>query len=546
MSRSAASSYAPRAQQKNFGAALFRAAHEFPQREAFITSTTRWSYEELLNRALVVGSALRARGLRTDARIGLLMESSPEFVELVAGAALVGVVPVLFNIDISAEDLIMHLTSLGVEALFVAGSKRHDLIGTVVTALASLATNPHAHFAEEAPRIRHFFSIEPTAVGFFEEYAVFTATGTRDDATVERNALSRGPASWLAVVFTSGATGTPTACGISHLNLLCKVQAFNGRFALEGDSRVWLPLPMFQIGFLMMLVNAITAGATLMTSDTFEPKETLRLLTHERVTHAFPIYATYWLPIIYMPEFMPSDLPMLSHVCLLGPRELLQRAQLALPQCVVLNIYGVVEGGGVSCMSYADDPQELRFGTAGTPFPGHELRIADPVSGTLRKTNEIGEIQMRGNGVIGEYLADSTRTGQQFLAGGWFRTGDLGSLDSAGVLRYCGRLSEILAIGDDNVPAILIETAICNHPAVAVAQVVARSDARLGEVAAAFVEVKRGAELSSRDLLAHCRHQMKETHVPRYITFVHEWPISASRIRKQALVELPLGQRLLD
>jgi fatty-acyl-CoA synthase len=513
--------------------------------DALVLPDTRWSYRELVDRAFVAGSALRAAGLRYGDRIGLLMDTSPEFVELLAGAALIGIVAVLFNPDVSADELAAHLTKLDVEIIFASQPKRRDLLGAIIAALPPLISSSEHQGTERASRARRFITVGNNPSAFFDHYTTFIAAGSRRDSSIAVAAANITAASTLAIVFTSGATGTPAACAISHLNVLCKTEAFVQTLGLNRYSRLWSPLPMFQTGFLIAFLLTITAGAALVTSARFEAAESSTLITQERVTHAFPIYATYWLPIIYRPEFRPSDHSELTRICLLGPADMLRRAQLALPHCVITNIYGTVESAGVCCMSNADDPQSLRLATAGTPLPGIELRVVDPLTGALRKSNEIGEVQMRGIGVIDGYFADPQRTAQYFDADGWFRTGDLGSLNERNMLRYCGRLSDMLTIDGESIPATILENSLCSHPAVAVAQVLGRADPAHGEISVAFIQIRRGAMLGANDVIEFCRGQMKESHIPRYIAFVDEWPISASRIRKQVLAELAVGPRLL-
>src|SRR5690606_12450973 len=112
-------------------------------------------------------------------------------------------------------------------------------------------------------------------------------------------------------------------CGINHRQLFCSVNSFIERFELSSGSRLWLPLPMFQVGFLMPLASTISVGASLIACERFDPVSALRALVEERITHAFPIYATYWLPVLYQPGFRPSELIDLAHAVLLGPTNLL-------------------------------------------------------------------------------------------------------------------------------------------------------------------------------------------------------------------------------
>ena len=125
---------------------------------------------------------------------------------------------------------------------------------------------------------------------------------------------------------------------------------------------------------------------------------------------------------------------------------------------------------------------------------------------------------------------------------GWFHTGDWGSLDELGRISYHGRLKDMLKIGGENVAAVELESFLASHPAVAIVQVVGVPDDHLVEVAAAFVELSPGAELSEDELVAFCRGAIASYKIPRYVRFVDEWPMSATKIQKAKLREQLLAE----
>lgn len=122
-------------------------------------------------------------------------------------------------------------------------------------------------------------------------------------------------------------------------------------------------------------------------------------------------------------------------------------------------------------------------------------------------------------------------------ADGWLRTGDLGSLDLDGRISYHGRLKDMLKVGGENVAAVEIESYLGTHPAVKIAQVVSAPDPKYVEVPAAFVELHDGIEIAADELVEYCRHKIASFKVPRYVRFVTEWPMSATKIQKYRLRE---------
>ena len=129
---------------------------------------------------------------------------------------------------------------------------------------------------------------------------------------------------------------------------------------------------------------------------------------------------------------------------------------------------------------------------------------------------------------------------------GFLRSGDLGSLEPSGHIRYLGRIKDMLKVGGENVAAIEIESWLCTHPAIKVAQVIGVPDDRLQEVAAAFVELHDGATLDAEGVIRHCKGHIASFKIPRYVRFVREWPMSATKIQKFRLREQVAGAQRIE
>lgn len=508
------------------GAALIDSARRSPGATAIIFPDQRWTYEMLLEQATARARALRSRGLAPGDVIGLTLEDGPEFIALFLGAALCGIVPALFEPGVvRASILAPRLPFLAARLFIVSGSEGR--------AFAEMLIEAHALIGRE---------IVPSLNADDASYRDFLNGGSHDTWDAAGAAGSVQPEQDAAIVFTSGMTGLPKTCPVSHRNLMCKVKPFCERFELSSGSRLWIGVSMFQIGFVAPFLTAITVGATLIVSQKLTADGIRSLLEAQRVTHAYPIYLRNWLPIVYAPQFWPSQFSHLSHVCLVGPTTALRRVQRALPQTVVMNTYGSAEEAGAFCMPRSSDPVDVRLASSGPPFPAHEVRIVVPDTGVTVRRGEIGEIQVRGTGVPQPHPTNDF--GSNFTADGWLRTSDLGEILTDGSLVYHGRRSEMLKIGAATVSAVRIETVLMLHGDVAVAQVVGHPDEHLGEVAAAFVELRHGGTVTPDALVEFCRMHLPVNQIPRYIRFVSDWPTSASKIYKPLLTSMPVGPRL--
>ena len=144
-------------------------------------------------------------------------------------------------------------------------------------------------------------------------------------------------------------------------------------------------------------------------------------------------------------------------------------------------------------MTRRDDPLEVRLNTCGACQPGLELRVVDPFGEPCSARASRGIIQFRGYNTLTRYYKSPEKTAESMPGDGWVTMMDLGVVDEEGRVLFLGRAKETLKVGGENVAPQEIESHLCTHPAVKLAQVVGIPDERLLEVAAAFVELLPGA-----------------------------------------------------
>ena len=146
----------------------------------------------------------------------------------------------------------------------------------------------------------------------------------------------------------------------------------------------------------------------------------------------------------------------------------------------------------------------------------------------------MGEIFFRGNIVMKGYLKNPEATAEAF-AGGWFHTGDLAVTHPDGYIKIKDRSKDVIISGGENISSIEVEDALCRHPAVMLAAVVALPDAKWGEVPCDFVELKPNAQAAEADLIEHCRSLLARFKVPKRIVFGVLPKTSTGKIQKFVL-----------
>jgi fatty-acyl-CoA synthase len=258
------------------------------------------------------------------------------------------------------------------------------------------------------------------------------------------------------------------------------------------------------------------------------------------------VWETIWLQVVEHPRFREIDFSRLRDIHLVGVPERLREYQARLPGTPLTSSYGTSEGAPAT-FSLPGDPEEARVNTVGLPAPGVTLRVVDPETGADLPPGHSGELVYRGPMVFDGYYRDPEGTAAMMDAGGWLRSGDLGMLRDDGRLVYQGRIKDMLKVGGENVAAAEVENLLIQHPAVSLAYVVGAPDRYYNEVPAAFVELRPGMAAGEAELIDFCRGRIATFKVPRYVRFVTEWPMSATKIQKHALresllVELGLEQ----
>lgn len=523
------------------GDLLLQAAEHYPATDAIVFPEERVNYRDLAERALAHARSLRALGVAPGDHVGLLMPTCMDFPELFFGISLCGAVAVPINARYQSAELAYVIGNADLVAV-ITTSRVNDHVNFVerlTGAFPELADGPDpvALALATAPQLRRLVLLGPDqAPGFLPEddFRARAETIAHEEIMEIRSRVRlRDPALML---YTSGTTANPKGCPITHEAMVRNSIALGRhRYQLTAEDRFWSPLPMFHIAAILPMVSIFDVGGTYLTMAHFDAGVALGMLEGEQVTATYPCFVTIMADLIKHPDFEKTDL---SRIRLMNSNfavqpDWIREAMLkAMPDTVYVGTFGMTETAGTVCTSRLDDPLAARTSRLGVPLPGLEVRIIDPASGDEVPTGARGEILVRGYSLFEGYYKDPAKTAEALDAEGWYHTGDIGSLDREGQIMFYGRLKDMLKVGGENVAAAEIEAFLAGHPAVKLAQVVGVPDERLQEVAAAFIELETGEEVTEQALIDYCKGQIAGFKVPRHVRFVREWPMSTSKIQK--------------
>lgn len=521
---------------------LVRAVNRAPGDDALVFPDAVYSYAELLDRATLAARSLHSMGIGAGDHVGILMTNCIEFVDLLLGSQLLGAWPVPINARYKARELAHVISDADLRVLLTTDRvvEHVDFVELLDEAFPGLVdqTDPWQLDLAAAPALRSIVlfgdRIPPGMVGR-DQFARLAEDSDRETIDTARSRLRLRDVAMM--MYTSGTTAMPKGCPISHEALVRPaLEAGRSRFLLGPEDRMWDPLPMFHMSFVLPLIGCIDAGAALLTMERFEPAQSIDYMVRERATVNFASFPTITEALLNHPDYDDSKLS-IRLVNNVGPPELLASMQDRMPGAVQISAYGMTECGGVIAFGHVEDSPEHRHGTSGRPFRGIEVQIRDLDSDEVVEADEPGEILVRGYCCFEGYYNDGARNAEAWTVDGWFRTGDIGSVDVDGRITYRGRVKDMLKVGGENVAAAEIEGHLSQHPAVMLAQVVAAPDNSYVEVPAAFVQLVDGASATEEELIGFCQGAIASFKVPRYVRFVDEWPMSATKIQKVRLRE---------
>jgi long-chain acyl-CoA synthetase len=325
------------------------------------------------------------------------------------------------------------------------------------------------------------------------------------------------------VLYTSGSTGRPKAALLSDAALVFANRCWAGPvMGLRADDVVLGVLPFaHSFGLNAALLAPLLTGACVVLLERFAPEPVL-LQLRDRLT-VLPGVATMFRRLLDSPTLERGRLRLAVSGAAPCPwalaRQWRERTGLR-----IVRGYGMTEL--FRPISYrADEDRDLED-AVGRPLPGVLVRVVDE-AGRSRAAGEVGELWIRTPAAMDGYLDDPSETSAA-MSDGWFKTGDLASVDEAGFVAIAGRKDgRILRAGYSVFPTE-VEAVLAGHPAVLEAAVVGLPHAELGEEVVAFVSLHAGARVGPSELVSYCRERMASFKYPRQVTILEALPRSAT------------------
>ncbi len=476
-------------------AMIAAAASRNPDGEALVCGERRMNWREVARQSAQIAAGLRKMGVQRGDRIALLLGNRIEFVLALFGAAHLGAVTVLLSTRQQKPEIAYVLTDCGAKLLI------HE---------ATLSDR--VPDARDVPDLLHRVSVDDGSASEFsallgnEALPAPAAVGEQDTAMI---------------LYTSGTTGRPKGAMLAHCNIIHSAMVYEACMELTPADRSIAAVPLAHVtGVVANIMSMARCAGTLIIVAEFKAADYLKVAARERVTQTVMVPAMYNLCLLQA-DFDRYDLSAWRIGGYGGapmPIATIEKLAVKVPGLKLINAYGSTETTSPSTIM----PPELtaaHIDSVGLPCPGAEIVVVDS-SGRELPRGEIGEIWIRSGSVIKGYWNNPQATAESFTGGFW-HSGDLGSIDDADFVRVFDRQKDMINRGGLKIYSAEVESVLAAHPGVVESAIIAKPCPVLGERVHAVI-VTRTDDVSEAALRGWCAERLSDYKVPETMALTAE------------------------
>ena len=462
-----------------------------PSRAAYYRREITWNvFNEKANR---FANLLVERGIKKGEKVGILLMNCLEWLPIYFGILKTGALAVPLNFRYSADE-IKYCVELAEIDILVFGP---EFIGRV------------EEIADEISKGRLLYFVGDGCPGFAEDYNAHTANCSSQSPKIDVNDDDDA-----AIYFSSGTTGFPKAILHNHESLMHAAKAEQNHHGQTKDDVFLCIPPLYHTGAKMHWFGSLLTGGKAVLLKGTSPKTILQAVSEEHCTIVWLLvpWAQDLLLALDNKELDIADYDLeqwrLMHIGAQPvPPSLIKHWKKYFPNHKYDTNYGLSESIGPGCVHLGVDNID-KVGAIGKAGYGWETKIIDE-QGEPVKQGETGELAVKGPGVMTCYYRDPRATAE-VLHDGWLYTGDMAMEDEDGFIFLVDRKKDVIISGGENIYPVQIEDFLRTNEAILDVAVIGLADHRLGEISAAIIELKPGAECTEEDIQEFCKK------LPRY------------------------------
>ena len=485
-----------------------------------------WSvFDEKANRA---ANLLLSRGIRKGQKVALLLMNCLEWLPIYFGVLKTGAVAVPLNFRYTAEEIDYCVRLAEADVLFFGP----EFIGRVES------------IADSMSQERLMFFVGDACPSFAEDYHRAAANYSSAPPKVLIDDEDEA-----AIYYSSGTTGFPKAILLRHsaLTQSARMEALHHETTHE-DVFLCIP-PLYHTGAKMHWFGSLFTGGKAVLLKGNSPQAILEAASAEGCT-------IVWLLVPWAQDILAAldrgdfhlenyrlDQWRLMHIGAQPvPPSLVKHWWDYFPHHKYDTNYGLSESTGPGCVHLGVDHPD-KVGAIGVPGYGWKVKLVDP-QGQPVAPGEVGELCVKGGGVMVCYYHDEKATAE-VLQNGWLHTGDMARQDEDGFIFLVDRKKDVIISGGENLYPVQIEAFLAAHAKIHDVAVIGLPDHRLGEIAAAIIQVKEGMELTEEEVMKFCE-DLPRYKRPRKLIFAPVPRNATGKIEKPKLREQYCGVRLVE
>lgn len=511
--------------QVNLIDTLLRSCRRTPGKDAIIFNDRSWTYAQLVGAVETLAQDFSARGLSHGDRVVVRGANSDLFLIAMFACFRIGAVHIPMNVGFTSHEAV-------------------DIIRRTAPALI-LTDDPDflsdMEAARQAPDADLRDDTEFMALGQRLTYrdrdleTVYdliqrAATGEALPAVrVERDDIAQ-------IIFTSGTTSKPKGAMMSHGALSFHCASATIALHHHADDSVLSALPLYHAGQMhSFTVPALMVGATVVIAEKPKPEVVFSLIEQHSINNFFAP-PTVWIALLNhdrLQEFDLSSMRKVQYGASIMPAPILTRLRVTFEGVQFYNAFGQTEVGPTTTV-LGPEGHDVSPTSAGRAVTFVDVRIVDEDFHDV-EVGDVGEIVYRSPQLFSGYLDDPVATAEAFI-GEWFRSGDLGRQDEHHYIHVVDRLKDVINTGGVLVSSREVEEHVYDLPGVAEVAAVAVSDPKWVEAVAVVIVRQPGADVTTDDVIDHCKRGLAHFKAPKYVRFIEELPKSgAGKILKRSL-----------
>ena len=529
------------------GAAFNATAAAFPDQDAVVYADRnyRLTWRQFKADVDAMAKGLMGLGVVKGEKVAIWATNVPHWVTLQFATAQIGAVLLTINTNCKSTEIDYLLRQSETENIFIIdGVRDTDFVATLYELVPELRAQPRGELrSQRYPHLRRVFFLGPEKHrGMFAVPEVVAMACTVTDAEYRARQDQLDCRDVVNMQYTSGTTGFPKGVQLTHHNILNNGYWIGANQNLSGADRVCIPVPLFHcFGCVLGVMACVNHGATMVILEKFDPVNVMMSVERERCTALYGV-PTMFIAILEHPLFPRFDFGTLRTGIMAGspcPAKTMSECVERMHMTEVTICYGLTESSPVMTQTRYDEPDlDRKCTTVGRALPGVEVAVIAPETGQIVAVDQPGELCCRGYLNMNGYYNLPDETAACIDANGWLHSGDIGVMDAAGYYRVTGRLKDMIIRGGENIYPKEVEEYLHTMAGVSDVQVVGVASRTHGEEVAAFVIPQAGAALTGPDVRDFCRGRISWHKIPRYVTFVTSFPLTASgKIQKYKLRE---------